>query len=259
MPIMDLDEITEMLKTVNNQPTLDTSITCLSLCKEQKVWPGADYSLLYTAWEHETHSEAGYRVKWPRYTGPGLLSVTAELICARIGRNLFSVPLCPPLAIAEPLPDKYTRGFGSKNIVNCKEPVHLVNDSDLTEVKNINSSLLARIIVYHLWLVADDGEILISKDGKQAFSIDHGFFLKWNNENMPTAVYTDLLTAVDDNTIEDALDELESIEQERIVDQFACIPEEWLSSGIKGVAFLTEKILQRRAEVRAKVTRMRSL
>ncbi len=180
-------------------------------------------------------------VKYPRRTGTRLLSVTSELICTRIGRRLFNLPLCPEFAIADPLSGKHERGFGSK-ILAGYDCVKLVESTDLTKLKNIEPSILARIIVFHIWLVAHDAEILIQEVGEEAFSIDHGFFLQWNTDNTPYEFYAQLLAALDDKDIELALNELESIDQRRVVEQFAFIPEGWLSSGIRGVAFLTEKI-----------------
>jgi hypothetical protein len=258
MQIMSLHEITELLETLKEQHDPDSRITCLSLYEEQQNWYGADYSKKYRALEHETRTEALYMVKYPIHTGNRLLSVASELICTRIGRRLFTLPLCPAFAIADPLSDKHDKGFGSKFLAGY-DCVNLVNSTDLTNAKNINSSILARIIVFHIWLVAHDAEILIQEDGNEAFSIDHGFFLHWNIHNTPYEVYAELLAALDAEDIEIALNELESIDQRRVVEQFAFIPAEWLSNDIRGVAFLAEKIVQRRGEVRTKISSMRAV
>ncbi len=63
---MGLDEITEVLKALREQPVPDSRITCLSLCKGQKAWSGADYSQLYIVQEHETQIAAPYSMVVPK-------------------------------------------------------------------------------------------------------------------------------------------------------------------------------------------------
>ncbi len=107
--------------------------------------------------------------------------------------------------------------------------------------------------MFHLWLAASDAEILMHKDGKRAFSIDHGFFLEWNNETIQKDIYAELLMALDSENIEIALYELENLDRKKIVEAFAFIPDEWMIH-IKNIAYFIEKILQRRVIVRSMLT-----
>ena len=253
--MMSLEEVTVVLQSFKELSVPDSRITCLRPAENQKVWYGADYPQKYIVWEHETQKEAVYWIKRLRIMGHDLPSVVCELICARIGRQLFPQSLCPPYAIADPLPGKRERGFGSKDLAGyCLE--RLDSDNDLQKVKNIDPTTLARIIVYHLWLVAYDAEILIHENGKEAFSIDHGFFLWWHKETLQKDLYSELLAVLDEKEIESALNELENIDQKRVIEQFAFIPKNW-GMDMRSAAYLAWRILQRKAEVRTTIATMR--
>lgn len=226
--MMNLEDVTALLTTLKEPPIPDRRITCLRYIEEShKSW-GADYSKLYLAREHDTYQEAVYHVKYPRHSGPGLLSVVCELVCARIGRYLFSFPLCPPFAIADPLSGTWERGFASKDLVGYRnERLSCIEELNIFAISSINPALLARIIVFHLWLVSYDAELLISENGKEAASIDHGFFLDWQNKHPPANLYAALLTKMEKNEIDQALTELEQVDERLILEQFIGIPSEW--------------------------------
>ncbi len=254
---MSVEEVTELLTSLEGPSIPDRLITCLrSVEEESRIWWGADYSQLYLAREHDTQQEAAYHVKYPRHTGPGLPSVVCELVCARIGRHLFSRPFCPPFAVAEPLHGPGKRGFASKHLVGYRtERLSCIEDLNVQAIHTIDPALLARIIVFHFWLVGFGAELLIAENGGDAFSIDHGFFLDWQNKHLPVDVYATLLAKVEKNEIDQALAELEHVEEQRIVEQFAGIPAEWREG--ENLGYLAWNMLQRRASISENVTRVR--
>ncbi|HEU5379738.1 MAG TPA: hypothetical protein VFV38_30305 [Ktedonobacteraceae bacterium] len=239
------------------EPASDPTISQLSVWEDRIL--GASLSKKYRATDDRTRTQALYVVKYPQQTGPGLSSVACELICARIGQSLFVQPVCPPFAIADPLPGRDQRGFGSK-VLEGYGGIKLDSKTDIEQVQGIDSATLARIIVFHVWLVADDAAILIHENGKDALSIDHGFFLmKWQNDTHQIEVYARLLAVIDEKSIESALYELESIGEERVRKAFKCLPEGWVADAKEtGLQFLAKVIVQRKAEVRAKIGQMRA-
>lgn len=236
----------------------DPRIYLVSACEDQQRVSGANLPKKYRAIENKTHTEALYIVKYPQWTGADLSSVARELICARIGQSLFAHPICPPFAIADPTPGSNQRGFASKFLegYTC---INLVSTTDAKKIQHSNSAKLAQIVVFHFWLGAFDAEVLIHENGKDVFSIDHGFFLEWNrHETLQKEVYGELLTVICEEDIEIALHQLERLEETKVRVIFADIPEEWIPGiNARNLTFLADKLLQRRLEVRAEIEQMR--
>lgn len=240
------------------EPIPDPRISQLSIWEDQQGISGANLPKKYVAIDDTTHTQALYVVKYPRWTGPGLNSIACELICARLGQRLFVQPVCPPFAVADPLPGRYQRGFGSK-FLEGYECIKLDSTTDVEKVQRLDPATLARILIFHIWLAADDAEILIHENGKDAFSIDHGLFLmNWQQDRFQTGIYAALLAVLDEKNIESALHELESIAEERVREAFASLPEGWVADVQEHeIQFLAGAIVRRKSEVRAKMAQMR--
>src|SRR5690242_17749438 len=153
----------EMLEP-HKEPVSDPKISPLSIWEDQQGINGANLPKKYLVIDANTHQKALYVVKYPRWAGPGLSSIACELICARIGQHLFVQPVCPPYAIVDPLPGSDQKGFASKFLEGYVR-IKLNSTTEVEQVQRIDPATLARIIIFHVWLVADDAEILIRKNG----------------------------------------------------------------------------------------------
>jgi hypothetical protein len=191
--------------------------------------------------------------------------LATELICGRLGQ-LFEPIICPPVVVID-IPEKLASNntYPNRKVTVSAGPSFgsqwFPGMIDIRQKGRFDlippPDQIVRIIVFQTWLRGEDMAALVSADGRQSLSIDHGYYLtgsSWEAAKLANPLpvspiqMSQFHQQIDATVFQTVLEELQMLKESDIIKAFAAIPAEW-GGTVEFRVELANYVLQRRDSV----------